>query len=102
MEERLDFPEGWRITVVEIAGADAPVLTVEEMRNKVGNPIKTRPLRDIAYGKKTAVVTFDDLTRPTPVNTVAPFVIEELKGAASRMKISSLLPLMETTESCLR
>ena len=79
LEERLDFPEGWQIHVVEMAGVSAPVLTVEEMRQKISTPIQTKLLRDIAYGKKTAVITFDDLTRPTPANVVAPFVIEELK-----------------------
>jgi nickel-dependent lactate racemase len=79
LEERLDFPEDWQINAVEMAGFDAPVLTAEEMRQKISSPIQTRLLRDIAHGKKTAVITFDDLTRPTPVNVIAPLVIEELK-----------------------
>jgi nickel-dependent lactate racemase len=80
LEERLDFPEDWQVHVIEMAGAGAPALTPEEMRLRIANPIKSKLLRDIAYGKKTAVVTFDDLTRPTPVNAVAPFIIEELKA----------------------
>ena len=79
MEERLDFQGDWQINTVEMAGHNAPVLTPDEIRARIGSPIQTKPLSDIAYGKKTAVITFDDLTRPTPVNKVAPYVIEELK-----------------------
>jgi nickel-dependent lactate racemase len=80
LEERLDFPEDWQIHFVELAGANTPVLTAEEIRQKISSPIGTKLLRDIASGKKTAVITFDDLTRPTPVSVVAPLIIEELKA----------------------
>ena len=45
---------------------DAPVLTAEEIRKRLLDPIGTRPLRELAAGKKRVVVTFDDLTRGTP------------------------------------
>ena len=79
IEERLDFPEDWQVRVAEMDGHDAAVLTPEEIRQKINSPIQTKLLRDIAYGKKTAAITFDDLTRPTPVSAIAPHVIEELK-----------------------
>ena len=46
-------------------------------------------LRDIATGKKTAVIIFDDVTRPTPVKNVMPALIEELK--AGRIKDEYIL-----------
>jgi len=79
LEERPDFPEDWQIHMIEMAGANAPVLTAEEMRHKICGPTQTKLLSDISSGKKTAVITFDDLTRPTPVNAVAALVIKELK-----------------------
>jgi len=77
--ERLDFPEDWQINVVEMAGHHTPVMTANEIRDKINHPFGTKLLSDIAYGKKTAVVTFDDLERPTPAHVAAPFVVEELK-----------------------
>ncbi len=79
MDERLDFPDNWQINAVEMAGHNAPVLSPDEIKAKINSPIQAKPLSDIAYGKKTAVITFDDLTRPTPTGEIAPFVIEELK-----------------------
>jgi nickel-dependent lactate racemase len=38
-------------------------------------------LREVAAGKKTVVITFDDLTRATPTYTVVPWVLAELKAA---------------------
>ena len=81
IDERLDFPGSWELTVVEMAGHDAPVLAREEIQQRLQKPIGSRPLREIAAGKKTAVITFDDLTRPTPTFSVAPLVVEELKAA---------------------
>ena len=81
IDERLDFPGSWEINVIEMVGQDAPVLGREEIQQRLQKPIGSQPLREIAAGKKTAVITFDDLTRPTPIANVAPLVVEELKAA---------------------
>ena len=81
IEERLDFPGDWEINVMNMAGHHAALLSPAEIRRAVQKPLGSRPLREIAAGKKTAVVTFDDLSRPTPAYQVAPFVVEELKAA---------------------
>lgn len=64
-----------------MAGHDAPPLSRDEIRRRVQAPIGSRPLREIAAGKKSAVITFDDLTRPTRTYEIAPVVIEELLAA---------------------
>jgi len=81
IDERLDFPKDWQIETVKMAGHDAPVLSAADIRKSILSPIETPPLSEIAAGKKTAVITFDDLTRPTPVDKVAPYVVEELNKA---------------------
>jgi nickel-dependent lactate racemase len=81
IEERLDFPAAWQIHVMNMAGHNAPALSPEAIRRKIQAPIGTRPLRELAAGKKTVVITFDDLTRPTPTYDVAPLVVAELKAA---------------------
>lgn len=81
IDERLDFPGAWEVNVLNLKGHDAPVLTAEEIRKRLLDPIGTRPLRELAAGKKRVVVTFDDLTRGTPTYAVSPWVIDELKAA---------------------
>ncbi|HYM13293.1 MAG TPA: lactate racemase domain-containing protein [Bryobacterales bacterium] len=81
IDERIDFPNSWQVNVMEMAGHAAPVLSRDEIRKRVQSPVGTRPLRELAAGKKRVVVTFDDLTRPTPTYDVAPLVAEELRAA---------------------
>jgi lactate racemase len=81
IEERLDLPAAWDIHTQEMAGHDAHVMTRDEIRQRIQAPIGCQPLREIAAGKKSAVITFDDLTRPTPIADIAPLVIDELLAA---------------------
>ena len=81
LDERLDFPADWEINVMNMKGHGAPVLTVSHMADSMSKPIGKPPLREIAAGKKTVVITFDDLTRATPTYTVVPWVLSELKAA---------------------
>jgi nickel-dependent lactate racemase len=81
IEERLDFPANWEITLRPMLGHNAPVLGHDEILSCLRKPIGTRQLRELAAGKKSAVITFDDLTRPTPTYAVAPLVVEELLAA---------------------
>jgi len=80
-DERLDFPNNWEINVQEPVGYNAPALTPQQISQALSRSIGTRPLREIAAGRKTAVVTFDDITRGTPAWAVAPWVVSELKAA---------------------
>ena len=80
-DERLDFPSNWEINVQEPGGYNAPALTPQQISQGLKKSIGTQPLREIAAGRKKAVVTFDDITRGTPVWAVAPWVVSELKAA---------------------
>ena len=78
--ERLSLPPSWETKVYHMAGHNAPVLSGKEIQARLRRPIGTQPLRELAAGKKNAIVTFDDLTRPTPTHRILPHVIEELKA----------------------
>ena len=78
-EERLEIPQSWDLTTYHMAGSNAPVLTPEQIRRRIEEPIGTKRLADLARGKRTAIITFDDLTRPTPTFDVVPQIIAELK-----------------------
>ena len=62
-----------------MAGIKAPVLSAEQIGQRIEAPIGTKRLADIARGKRTALITFDDLTRPAPAFEVVAQVLAELK-----------------------
>ncbi|MGE5568368.1 MAG: lactate racemase domain-containing protein [Rhodospirillales bacterium] len=81
LDERLEFPADWEINVMDMRGRIAPVLSSGEIRRSLDRPIGTKSLRELAEGKKTVAITFDDLTRATPTYAVTPWVVEQLKAA---------------------
>jgi hypothetical protein len=83
IDERLDFPAAWDINEMRMRGHDAPVLSPAEIVRQLDKPVGTKPLRELAVGKRTVVITFDDLTRTTPTYEVAPWVVGELKAAGT-------------------
>ena len=81
IEERIDFPAGWDIQVLDMAGHDLPVLTESQIAAQCSQPIATKSLRELAEGKTRVAISFDDLTRTTPTYAVTPWVISELAKA---------------------
>jgi nickel-dependent lactate racemase len=74
----IELPDEWDVEHCPMQGAERAALTLEEMEAAILNPIGTPRLRDLAEGKKRAVILFDDMTRPTRIYELAPIVIEEL------------------------
>jgi len=79
--ERFEFPPEWRVSVQHMKGHQARPLTSAEIQRAVESPVGTKPLREIAAGKQTVTIAFDDLTRPTPTYEIVPHVIAELRAA---------------------
>ena len=50
----------------------------EEVRRALGNPIGSRPLKDIVRPGEKVVIVTSDITRPMPSGLVVPEVLEEL------------------------
>jgi nickel-dependent lactate racemase len=84
LDERLDFPVDWDVHVMNMKGHNTPALTVSQIAKDLGSPVGTPPLRELAAGKETVVITFDDLNRATPAYAVVPWVLSELKTAGIR------------------
>jgi nickel-dependent lactate racemase len=83
-EWELTFPDRWEIDNLNPPGFDKPKLASEQMREKVHHPIDGPLLKEMAKGKKQAVIVFDDMTRPTPVKEIAPYVLESLHQAGMK------------------
>jgi nickel-dependent lactate racemase len=81
IEEQLTFPGTWELEVQRMAGHGRLGLNGQQIRERLDNPIESTPLREIAAGKTSAVITFDDLTRPTPIADVLRLLVEELRAA---------------------
>jgi len=80
-ELEISLPDAWDVDVCNIAGYDRPALSDEQIDTVVRNPIGMKPLRDIARGKKNAVILFDDLTRGTKPANIVPHILAELAEA---------------------
>jgi nickel-dependent lactate racemase len=79
-EETLQFPDGWHVEVAKPPARARP-LSDDELRARLAQAIGTKPLRELARGKRKVALVSDDLTRPTPTDHLLPLVIEELRHA---------------------
>ena len=78
-ELTLNFPTGWEVEV--LGPKDAPALSDAQIEKAFAEPIGTPRIAELAKGKKSAAIVFDDLSRPTPAYKVIPFLLRELASA---------------------
>ena len=83
-ERELTFPHRWEVDNLTSPGFDKPAISPEQIREKVNNPLEGPSLEELARDKKQAVIVFDDMTRPTPVKDVAPYVLQCLHNAGMK------------------
>jgi nickel-dependent lactate racemase len=77
----IGLPDDWRVEVCPMAGAQRPALNQAEIEAALAAPLGSPRLRELAQGKGSAVVVFDDMTRPTRVAQFAPFLLAEMAAA---------------------
>jgi lactate racemase len=80
-ERELSFPDAWQVDNLTSPGLERPGLGSGEISRLINNPLGTLPLKELAAGRKQAVIVFDDMTRPTPASAVVPHILEALHGA---------------------
>lgn len=78
VERELTFPDRWDVANLTSPGFDKPSLSPGQIRKKIEHPCAGPSLYDLAQGKRQAVIVFDDMTRPTPVKEIAPFIVDIL------------------------
>jgi nickel-dependent lactate racemase len=74
----LALPDEWDLEICRMRGAGRPELGDDAIAAAIRDPIGSPPIRELAAGKRKAVIIFDDMTRPTPVERIAPPVVEDL------------------------
>ena len=77
----LSLPDNWQVEMCYMAGYNRPALQPEEIRAAIRSPLGTRPLMELARGRKEVVIVFDDMTRVTRSAEIVPFVLEELAAS---------------------
>lgn len=87
----LRIPDHWDVHECKYAGADAPALSTEQITAAISSPVGCKPISQAAKGKQDAIIIIDDISRPTPCETVVKAVIGQLEQAGvSRDKIRIL------------
>lgn len=77
----IDIPDNWDVTVCQYAGADAPAMTYDQIKQAIAAPLGCSPISQAARGKQDAIIIIDDISRPTPCEEIAKAVIAELEQA---------------------
>lgn len=81
IEVEIDFPADWQVSVHGIAADELPVLSDAQIKQVITHPVGCPPLRELAHGRRSVAIIFDDITRPTPAARLIPFILEELAAA---------------------
>jgi nickel-dependent lactate racemase len=90
----LALPDEWEVEVCRMRGARRPELDDRAMAAAIRDPIASPGVRELAAGRKKAVIVFDDMTRPTPVERIAPIVVDDLlKGGIQEENLSFVCAL---------
>lgn len=77
----LKFPKTWKVRVCRMQGDALRPKTPKEIEERLRNPLGGKSLRDLAAGRKEAVIVVDDMTRPTRAENLVAYVVEELLEA---------------------
>jgi len=80
-EMELNFPPSWSIFFRPMKGGERKRLTAKKIDEAFRHPIGSRPIQELAKGKKEVAILFDDMARPTPVSEIVPYVLRELENA---------------------
>ncbi len=75
------FPESWQIEFCHMAGHDRPALPSALVEKAILHPVAGPPISTAARGKKEVCIIFDDMSRPTRVASLIPYVLAELERA---------------------
>ena len=82
----LTFPDLWNVSLYKMNGSDVPELKGKEIEKSILNPIGTQKISELAKDKSDVVIVVDDMTRPTPISKIIPYVLNELKDLFSKRK----------------
>lgn len=77
----VDLPSDKVIGPLEIKNAIPLANQSQAISDALANPIGSKPLADIAKGKKTACILICDITRPVPNKVILPQILKTIEDA---------------------
>lgn len=90
-EIKVEIPEENFLGVLEpnpIQGLNNPM---EKIRESLIYPTNSKPLAELAKGKKQVVIVITDITRPTPDHLLVPAILTELEKAKVKPECITIL-----------
>ncbi|MEE9609286.1 MAG: nickel-dependent lactate racemase [Myxococcota bacterium] len=79
-ELEVDFPDDRTVDLVEKQPVSALGEPEAALRHGLEHPIGARPLREIARGRRDAVIVLSDATRPVPNALLVPPILDALRA----------------------
>jgi nickel-dependent lactate racemase len=80
-ELNLQVPDSWQIGMYNMEGFNMPAMKPEQIQAAIQKPIGSLRIAEQAKNKHEVAIIFDDMTRPTRVAQIVPFVLDELAAA---------------------
>lgn len=77
----VDLPNDKVVGPLEIKNATPLVNQSQAISDALANPIGSKPLAEIAIGKKTACILICDITRPVPNKVILPQILKTIEDA---------------------
>ncbi|MCL4562359.1 MAG: nickel-dependent lactate racemase [Chloroflexi bacterium] len=94
-EITIDLPETWQPPRVLSPASLAPAQDPDaEVRRSLSEPIGLPPLRDLYKPGMRLAVVVDDGSRPTPVSSLLPRALEELRSAGLKSEDVTIIPAL--------
>jgi lactate racemase len=90
----LCFPDEWDVRVLDPPGFGKPALGPDGIARAFENPIGSPTVAELAEGASEVVIVFDDITRPTPIKDVLPWVLGPLEEAGIPPANVRLIPAL--------
>lgn len=87
----LDLPEGFQYTILEARTAKPLADWRSALEAALDHPIGTKPLVELARGKRTAAISVCDITRPAPNEKVLPPLLRRLEEAGIQRESITVL-----------
>jgi nickel-dependent lactate racemase len=91
---RLDFPDRWDVEFLEPPGFSKPALDGAGLEKAFASPVAGPTIAELAAEAKEVAIVFDDMTRPTPVGEILPYLLGPLRDAGIPDASVRLIPAL--------
>lgn len=98
----VSLPDKWEITECRMPADDMPELSRAELKECIDRAYGTKPIRELATGKKEVCIIFDDMSRGTPCDVITDIILEELHEAGIQNEQIRFLCALGSHGTCTR